>query len=104
RRKFLARDPSEALRDVLRGMVVFSSRELGGERMAVAYETQDQEHEQSCFSDNTHRDLIQNENGIVAIWRGEGPDFHSGGLRAIAESVDPAIAKDVDRVTAAAVA
>ena len=40
-----------------------SRGELAGERMEVALNTQDQEDEHSCFSDNTHRDIVANALG-----------------------------------------
>ena len=42
---------------MLRGIGALSAGELAGERMAVAYETKDQEDEHSCFSDNTNADV-----------------------------------------------
>ncbi|KZN63007.1 imelysin family protein [Pseudoalteromonas luteoviolacea] len=38
--------------------------ELAGERMSVAVRTDSQEDEHSCFSDNTHRDILLNAQGI----------------------------------------
>ena len=47
-----------------------SGAELAGERMTVALDTRDQEDEHSCFSDNTHKDLLNNELGIQNVYLG----------------------------------
>ncbi|MEO0478912.1 MAG: imelysin family protein [Planctomycetota bacterium] len=98
RTKYLALDPSEGVRRALRGMVCLSGFELAGERMAVAFETQDQEDEHSCFSDTTLNDLKANLRGIVQIYRGTGPGMTGHGLQTIARLVDPAGAKEIDRL------
>lgn len=73
-RQFVAR-PGDAIRRMLTGTLILSGFELAGERLAVAYETKDQEQEHSCFSDTTCLDLVANQRGIVAVFdggRGEG--------------------------------
>jgi putative iron-regulated protein len=69
RAKFV-KDP-EALRKMLVGIGVLSRAELAGERMEVALDSKNQEDEHSCFSDNTHRDIITNAHGIQNVWLGE---------------------------------
>lgn len=71
RAEFLALPTKEALRRILTGMGTLSKAELSGERMAVAVESGDQEDEHSCFSDNTHVDIIQNAQGIQNVLMGE---------------------------------
>jgi putative iron-regulated protein len=44
--------------------------ELAGERLEVAYDSQLQEDEHSCFSDNTHNDIRMNALGILNIYNG----------------------------------
>ena len=44
--------------------------ELAGERMNIALEQDSQEDEHSCFSDNTHRDILLNEQGIANSYFG----------------------------------
>ena len=74
---------AEALGTIFRGLGVLTGPELAGERLTVAYETKDQEDEHSCFSDNTHNDLVYNVIGIQNVspgplpprgpgWRGSG--------------------------------
>ena len=64
RTEFLA-DPALAVQRLLRGIGALSRGELAGERMAVAYETKDQEDEHSCFSDNTAADVTNNARGAA---------------------------------------
>ena len=70
RTAFLAQDPNEALRQILVGIGTLSRSELAGERMAVALESRDQEDEHSCFSDNTHVDIVRNAQGIQNVVEG----------------------------------
>lgn len=48
--------------------------ELAGERMNIALEQDSQEDEHSCFSDNTHRDILLNEQGIANSYFGTYSD------------------------------
>lgn len=102
RQEFLALPEDEALRRVLRGMVCLAGFELAGERMAVAFETKDQEDEHSCFSDMTLSDLRSNLRGIVQLYRGDGPGMTGHGLREVALEVDAEGAAEIDRLMAAA--
>lgn len=70
RETFLA-DPGVALSNILRGMGALSAGELAGERMAVPYETKDDEDEHSCFSDNTLSDIVANARGIELAYTAE---------------------------------
>lgn len=70
RTAFLAQAPNEALRQILVGVGTLSRSELAGERMAVALASHDQEDEHSCFSDNTHDDIIRNVQGIQNVIEG----------------------------------
>lgn len=68
--EFLAMDNTVALRKMFSSMKALSGDELSGERMFTAYSTQNQEDEHSCFSDNTHRDLINNAKAISNLYNG----------------------------------
>ncbi len=59
-----------ALTNMLTGIGVLAKSELAGERMFTAYDNQDQEDEHSCFSDNTHRDIITNFMGVSNVYLG----------------------------------
>lgn len=70
RAEFLAQNPNDGLQKMFTGMGVLSKSELAGERIFTAYDNQDQEDEHSCFSDNTHRDIITNAQGIRNVYLG----------------------------------
>ena len=61
---------TESVRKIIVGLGSLSRGELAGERMEVALNSQDQEDEHSCFSDNTHRDMVANATGIQNVWLG----------------------------------
>lgn len=63
-------NPREALRRMIQGMGSLSGAELSGERMTVALDSTEQENEHSCFSDNTHRDLLGNAIAIQNVYLG----------------------------------
>jgi putative iron-regulated protein len=69
-RSRFVRMPDEALRRMFVGIGSLSRGEMAGERLEVPLATQDQEDEQSCFSDNTHRDIAADELGIENVWLG----------------------------------
>lgn len=95
RRDFEA-DPRAALRKMLTGTIVLTSFELHGERLGVAYETQDQEQEHSCFSDTSHHDFEANQSGITTIFSGERDGLRFGpGLLACVRAKDAKVAEDV---------
>ncbi|MEL6760165.1 MAG: imelysin family protein [Myxococcota bacterium] len=52
------------LLEILTGMGTLSEGELAGERMQIALSANSQEDEHSCFSDNTHRDIFLNAEGV----------------------------------------
>lgn len=66
-----SKDVDLALKEILTGIGVLSKSELAGERMFSALKAQDQEEEHSCFSDNTHRDIITNAMGIQNVYMGK---------------------------------
>lgn len=70
REEWLAKDHTTAVRTIFTSLNAMADDELSGERMYTAYNDQDQEDEHSCFSDNTHRDLINNAKGISNIYKG----------------------------------
>lgn len=57
-------DSNEAIKQITGGMGMFIKSELANERIAVAVLTPSEEDEHSCFSDNTHRDLVTNYQGF----------------------------------------
>jgi len=60
----------EALRGILSGIGTFIKSEVANERIGVAVLTPSEEDEQSCFSDNTHRDIANNYQGFKNVLTG----------------------------------
>ena len=56
-------DQKEVLSKIFTGLATLAGFELASERMATPLDSGDQEDEHSCFSDNTHRDIITNAQG-----------------------------------------
>ena len=70
RAEWLALNPDEALGRMFKGIGALSGPELAGERLTVPYETKEQEDEHSCFSDNTHHDVIYDVLGVQNVYLG----------------------------------
>jgi putative iron-regulated protein len=92
----------ESLRKMLVGMGSLSRGELAGERLEVAMNTQDQEDEHSCFSDNTHRDVVGDALGIENVWLGrykrrDGSLLTGASLKDLVAAKDAAVAERVTR-------
>jgi putative iron-regulated protein len=72
RTQFLKNTPkAQALGYLFISLGELSKGELSGERMFVAVDTQDQENEHSCFSDNTISDIQMNFKGLQNVYYGE---------------------------------
>lgn len=71
RATFLALDEDVALTNIFKGVATMSKSELATERMDVALTLRSKEDEHSCFSDNTHSDIIQNAQSINNILMGD---------------------------------
>lgn len=98
----------ESVRKIIVGLGSLSRGELSGERMEVALNSQDQEDEHSCFSDNTHRDVVTNAMGIQNVWLGEytrrdGTLLRGPGVRDLVAAQDPALADRTSAQIAASV-
>ena len=93
RATFLAMDNNTALRKMFNSLRVLSGEELAGERMLVAYENADQEDEHSCFSDNTHRDIYLNAQGISNLYT--GTYVRSNGTTVTGYSIEDLVAEVV---------
>lgn len=100
---------NESLRKILVGMGSLSRGELAGERMEVALASQDKEDEHSCFSDNTHRDIVANAVGIQNVWlgsyqRANGSTLSGPSILALVAKSNPALAATVTQEMSASVA
>lgn len=108
-RKRFERGGVESVRKMIVGLGSLSRGELAGERMEVALNTQDQEDEHSCFSDNTHRDIVNNALGIENVWLGryvrrDGSTLQGASLRQLVAASDAEVAERTTRQIAASVA
>lgn len=99
----------ESVRKMIVGLGSLSRGELAGERLEVALNSQDQEDEHSCFSDNTHRDAVTNALGIQNVWLGQyarrdGSLLQGPGLRDLVAAKKPELAERTTTQIAASVA
>jgi putative iron-regulated protein len=97
RKDFLAAHSDSSLAKILIGMGSLSGAELAGERMTVAMSNGDQEDEHSCFSDNTHMDIVLNDMGISNVFNGsytktDGTLITGTSLYNLINAVDPVLA------------
>lgn len=96
-----AASPAEGLRRILTGMITLSGFETGGERLQAALDSGSQEDEHSCFSDNTHRDMIQDIQGVKNVWWGryarpDGSTVSGTGVRDVVGALDTALRDRLD--------
>jgi putative iron-regulated protein len=71
RKTFTSMPADSALLRIFTGIGEFTSGELYGERMDVAYLSHDQEDEHSCFSDQTHNDFMLGQRSINNVYFGK---------------------------------
>ena len=91
---FLA-DPGQAIAAIFRSMGALSQGELAGERIAVAYDTKDQEDEHSCFSDNTTTDIVGNAEGVRMVYLADYPGIDGTSLSEVVAEVEPELDADL---------
>jgi putative iron-regulated protein len=109
-RQGFERGGHEALRRIIVGLGSLSRAELAGERLEVPLVSRDQEDEQSCFSDSTHRDIVGDAQGIANVWQGrytalDGRGLQGGAsLHALVASRSPALADRLEAQIAASLA
>jgi putative iron-regulated protein len=109
RAQFVAQEADVSLQAMLTGIGVLSKSELAGERMFTAYDNQDQEDEHSCFSDNTHRDIVNNAQGIANVINGryqriDGSVVSGTSLLAVVTAVNPELAAQLSELAVASMA
>ncbi|MEZ4372707.1 MAG: imelysin family protein [Polyangiaceae bacterium] len=100
RKEIESAEPKEAFTRILTGMIVLSGFETGGERLQTALDSGSQEDEHSCFSDNTHRDMVQDIQGVKNVWDGhyqrlDGSMVMGVGVGEVIAAVDADLAKQV---------
>jgi len=92
RSTFLALDKNVALANMYLGIITLSDSELPTERMMVALLNQSQEDEHSCFSDNTHRDIALNLQGVINVYQGKYGSIEGPSLQSLVQSVNGDVA------------
>lgn len=97
RQAFVDAPPDEIVGRMLLGIGSLSGAELAGERIEVALATGDQEDEHSCFSDNTHRDIVSDVLGIQNVYLGRYSDQRGPALYDLVAARDRELA---DRLAA----
>lgn len=88
RTTFLSLPVDTALKNIYLGITTLASAELPVERMDVALGNADQEDEHSCFSDNTHRDIRLNLQGVVNVYKGEYGSISGASLEDLVQDAD----------------
>ena len=107
RSEFLAAEDAEGLRRIMTGMILLAGFETGSERLQPALDNKSQEDEHSCFSDNTHRDMIQDVQGVMNVWKGsytklDGSKIEGTGIYDVINEQDADLATKIDgQLTAA---
>ncbi len=94
-------NPEASFAKMLTGLIVLSGFETGGERLQASLDSGDQEDEHSCFSDNTHRDMVQDVRGVLNVWDGaytrlDGSTVSGVSVKTIVEEVAPDLAAALD--------
>ena len=88
-----------SLAGILQSMGRMGFGELAGERINIARANNSQEDEHSCFSDNTHRDILLNIVGIQNQYLGEysfeGDMVEGPGVYDLLMAVNPELAEDL---------
>lgn len=93
-RKTFEANTSAAIANIFNGVGRLAKGEVAGERMGVPLALHAQEQEHSCFSDNTHRDLLLDMQGIKNAYVGkyvrvDGTTISGPGMSDYVKSVKP---------------
>ena len=94
RTTFLNLSENVAIRNMYLGITTLISAELPIERMNVALGNADQEDEHSCFSDNTHRDISLNLQGVINIYQGKYGSIDGASLEDLVTAKNATINSD----------
>jgi putative iron-regulated protein len=95
-----AEEPEVALSRIMSGMIILSGFETGGERLQAALDARMQEEEHSCFSDNTHVDMIEDVRGVQNVWLGryrklDGSTESGPSIRDLIAAADQPLADEI---------
>lgn len=92
---FASLENDEVLFNLFSGLAKFSQGELAGERITPGLVLGSQEDEHSCFSDNTHRDIALNYEGIKNVYFGTYDDISGKSLDELVTSADAVLALEI---------
>lgn len=92
---FLALNEDVALTNMLKSIAEMANSELAVERMEVAVLAKDQEDEHSCFSDNTHRDVRLNLEGVANVYRGSYGSVSGASLEDLITEADATLGAEI---------
>ena len=72
-----------------------------GNVLQTAFDSSDQEDEHSCFSDNTHRDMIQDVQGVLNVYlgtykRSDGSEVSGPGIQDVVKAFDAKLADQLE--------
>ena len=98
--RFKTMPQREAIGRMVNGMAILAGYEMMSERMGVALNSGDQEDEQSCFSDTTKQDFVNDLAGIKQVWTGEADGVSRPGLDELVRKIDAPTADRVDALLA----
>lgn len=98
----------KSLESIFNGIGKLSKGELAGERMFVAYDEKSKEDEHSCFSDNTHRDIVNNALGIKNVYMGsykkvDGTTVSGASVNKLITKMDSDLAVELESLMASSV-
>lgn len=89
RQTWLSQSVDASLKNMIVAIGTLAKGELAGERIDVALNTKDQEDEHSCFSDNTHKDIVANVLGIKNVYVGSYKNTGGAGLSQLLRQTKP---------------
>jgi putative iron-regulated protein len=93
---FLALSEDKAIQNMYLGITTLVSAELPVERMYVALGNADQEDEHSCFSDNTHRDIALNLQGVINVYQGKYGNIDGASLEDLVKQANTIVYNDTE--------
>ncbi|MCM8532950.1 MAG: hypothetical protein NE330_17415 [Lentisphaeraceae bacterium] len=95
RAKYVTLTDAEVQSQLFTALATLSGFEIASERMGTSLDSGDQEDEHSCFSDNTHRDFIANQQGIINVYLASYGDVQGYGLHDSLKAKDAALADEL---------
>jgi len=94
---------NNSLERIFNSLGKLSKGELAGERMFVALDLRSKENEHSCFSDNTHRDIVTNALGLENVWLGRYGNINGTGIDEVVAAQNTTLAAEITTLMRASV-